>query len=87
MSIGKQILQQMGRHCLGKHLKMAAKQNCVLIHFVSVNQATYARKFHRVAHPVLVTPETARKNLVELQSIRCRRRTGRSGLPLSKFLD
>ena len=51
VSVGQQIVQQMVRHSLGKPLKMVAKRNCVLIHCGSVDQAAYAKKFHRVAHP------------------------------------
>ena len=46
VSIGQQVV----RHSLGKPLKVVVKRNCVLIHCGSVDRATYAKKFHRVAH-------------------------------------
>ena len=52
VSVGQQMVQQMVRHSMGKPPKLVANRNCVLIHCGSVNQATYYKKFHRMAHPV-----------------------------------
>ena len=52
VSIGQQIVQPMSRHSLGKPLKMMANPNCVLIHCGGLDQAAYAKEFHRVAHAV-----------------------------------
>ena len=51
VSVGQQIVQQMVRHLLGKPLKMVAKRISVFIHCSSLDQAAYAKKIHRVAHP------------------------------------
>ena len=50
VTIGQQIVQQIVQHSLGKPLEMMAKRSCFLLHCGSVNQASYAERFHHMAH-------------------------------------